>query len=99
MAIVRIEYTVVQRGVNIRNDIFLARGDETDNEDIEDSDQEGEDYGYVVQLGRLLHVVLHLDVQRPLSNEAKTDKDLIIIRLTIISTSVVIHTAVSYIIT
>ena len=89
---IRIEYTEVQRRVKIRNDehIFLAVGDKTDNEDIEDSDEECEDYGYVVQLGCLHHVLLHLDVQRPLCNEAKTDKDLKIrVRVTIIPTSVV----------
>ena len=90
--VIRIEYTEVQRRVKIRNDehIFLAVGDETDNEDIEDSDEECEDYGYVVQLGCLLHVLLHLDVQCSLCNEAKTDKDLIIkVRVTMIPTSVV----------
>ena len=58
--------------------MFLAGvvGDETDNEDIEDSDEECEDYGGVVQLGGLLHVILHLDVQRSLRDKAKTDKDL-----------------------
>ena len=69
---------------------ILAVGDETDNENIEDSDEECEDYCYVVQLGCLLHVLIHLDVQRSLCNEAKTDKDLIIkVRVTMIPTSVV----------
>ena len=51
-------------------------GDKADNEDIEDSDEECEDYGCIVQLGRLLHEILHIDVQRPLRDKAKTDKNL-----------------------
>ena len=51
-------------------------GDKADNEDIEDSDKECEDYGCIVQLGRLLHEILHIDVQRPLRDKAKTNQDL-----------------------
>ena len=50
--------------------------DKTNNEDIEDSNEECEDYGCVVQLCWLLHVVLHVDVQSSLRNEEKTNKDL-----------------------
>ena len=66
--------------------------DKTDNEDVEDSNEECEDYGCVVQLCRLLHDVLHVDVQSSLRNEAKTDKYLRgkVIK---ISTTIFIHSA------
>ena len=54
----------------------LAYRDKSNNDDIKDSDQEGEQDGCVVQLGRLDPVLLHVDVQCPLHDETKTHKDL-----------------------
>ena len=50
--------------------------DKTDNEDVEDSNEECEDYGCIVQLCWLFHVLIHVDVQSSLRNETKTDEDL-----------------------